>query len=78
MVSHPETGSDSPIESDRYWGRDSSSIWSCLSSAIVAPSALFVFLKLLSVLSHLVFARIRSESCFLCIKGFPVIKIHSD
>ena len=22
MVSHPETGSDSPIESDRDWGRD--------------------------------------------------------
>ena len=26
MVSHPETGSDSPIESDRDWGRDRSPI----------------------------------------------------
>ena len=54
-----------------------SSVWSCLSSAMVAFSALFVFLKLLSVLSNSVSAGIWSESCYLCIKCFPVIKTHS-
>ena len=45
---------------------------------IAAFSALFVFLKLLSVLSNSVSAGIRSDPCFLCIKGFPVIKTPSD
>ena len=32
MVSHPETGSDSPIASDRDWGRDSRDVISRLRS----------------------------------------------
>ena len=55
-----------------------SSIWSCLSSAIVVFYSLLVFLKLLSVLSNSVSARNRSESCFLCINGFPEIETYSD
>ena len=55
-----------------------SSVWTCLSSSISAFSALLVFLKLLSVLSNSVSARNRSKSYFLCIKGFPEIKTHSD
>ena len=55
-----------------------SSVWSCLSSAMAAFSALLVFLKLLSVLSNSVSAGNRSESYFLCIKGFPEIETHSD
>ena len=53
-------------------------VWSCLSSAMVAFSTLLVFLKLLSVLSNSVSAGNRSESCFLCIKGFLEIETHSD
>ena len=53
-------------------------VWSCLSSNIVAFSAFSVFLKLLSVLSNSVSAGNRSESYFLCIKGFHEIETHSD
>ena len=48
------------------------------SSVMAAVSALFVFLKLLSVLSNSVSAGIRSDPYFLCIKGLPEIKVHSD
>ena len=55
-----------------------SSVWSCPSSAIAAFSTRFVFLKLLSVLSNSVSAGIRSDPCFLCIKGLHEIKAYSD
>ena len=48
------------------------------SSVMAAVSALFVFLKLLSVLSNSVSAGIRSDPYFLCIIGLPEIKVHSD
>ena len=48
------------------------------SSVMAFVSALFVFLKLLSVLSNLVSAGIRSDPYFLCIKSLPAIKVHSN
>ena len=48
------------------------------SSVMAAVLALFVFLKLLSVLSNSVSAEIRSDLYFLFIKGLPEIKVHSD
>ena len=48
------------------------------SSVMAVVSALFVFLKLLSVLSNSVSAGIRSDPYFLCIKGLPAIKVHSN
>ena len=49
-----------------------------LSFVMAAVSALFVFLKLLSVLFNSVFAGIRSDPYFLCTKGLPEIKVHSN
>ena len=48
------------------------------SSVMAAVSALFVFLKLLSVLSNSVSARTWSDPYFLCIKDLPEIKVHSN
>ena len=48
------------------------------SSVMAAVSALFVFLKLLSVLSNSVSVGIRSDPYFLCINGLPAIKVHSN
>ena len=48
------------------------------SSVMDAISALFVFLKLFDVLSNSMSAGIRSDPYFLCIKGLPEIKVHSD
>ena len=48
------------------------------SSVMAVVSALFVFLKLLSVLSNSVSAGIRSDPYFLCLKGLPAIKVHSN
>ena len=48
------------------------------SSVMAVVSALFIFLKLLSVLSNSVSAGIRSDPYFLCIKGLPAIKVHSN
>ena len=48
------------------------------SSVLAAVSALFVFLTLLSVLSNSVSAGIRSDPYFLCLKGLPEIKVHTD
>ena len=48
------------------------------SYVMAAVSAFFVFLKLLSVFSNSVSAGIRSDPYFLCIKGLPEIKVHSD
>ena len=48
------------------------------SSVMAIVSALFVFLKLLSVLSNSVSAGIRSDPYFFCIKGLPEIKVHSN
>ena len=53
-----------------------STVLSFLSSAMVAFSALLVFLKLLSVRSNSVSSGNRSESYFLCIKEPPEIEIH--
>ena len=47
-------------------------------SVIAVVSALFVFLKLLSVLSNSVSVGIRSDPYFFCIKGLPEIKVHSN
>ena len=49
------------------------------SSVMAAVSALFLSsLSCLSVLSNSVSAGIRSDPYFLCIKGLPEIKVHSD
>ena len=48
------------------------------SSVMAVVSALFVILKLLSVLPNSVSAGIRSDPYFLCIKGLPTIKVHSN
>ena len=48
------------------------------SSVMAVVSALFVFLKLLSVLSNSVSAGLRSDPYSFCIKGLPEIKVHSN
>ena len=48
------------------------------SSVMAVVSALFVLLKLLSVLSNSVSAGIRSDPYFFYIKGLPEIKVHSN